>query len=700
LQPRLINAFLLVFALLFWLALLGFHVAESMFTSVFDESVPVDPIWVGGLGYRLVMAGFFVFSTLLVGRLFGHIEKLHVTTVLWRLFITGMAGITLIMLITFVNRATSSWAMHKYLGPVFFALGFLAFTLFFLACVFIFRRFILYPRTKRKIVAWQIFFGMLALGVAFLFFRDGLAITIAYFPFVLLTLFLGANVRWIAYLNFNQKLRTMGLLVMILLVMVTYVIAARNLPGQLGVTPGQSWYLVFLVYVVIFSLTYTVISILVLFFNLPTSSIFEAESFEIASASKISQAIQSNLDFTDIMNTLLEASILAANARAGWVEMLDSETGKAEVKVGKRLGNHEVEQILQGQDLTEKVLRDGKPFLVRNLRKHRAFQAGDTRYRSLVVVPVRSNNQGFGAVFVVNELVNAFEDVTLKSLMTFAEQAGIALENARLIRESIEVERYREQLKIANEVQDQLLPGSLPGDARIEMAAENENAYEVGGDYYDVVQPSPDTYRIAIGDVSGKGTTAAFYMAEIKGIFHALALLDLDVPDFIRTANQALSQCMQKGFFLTMTYLQVDLAQRRVDMIRAGHCPTFLYRAGSREVQRLDDGIPGLGIVRNRRYDQMVGEPVRLQVAPDDFLVLYTDGITEARDQAGEEFGYDRLQEVIFRNRAESAAMIASEVVSSVKNFAHAELHDDYTVLVIKFLPEPSSQASVEVSRS
>jgi sigma-B regulation protein RsbU (phosphoserine phosphatase) len=667
-----------------------------MFASVFDDSVPVDPIWVGGIGYRLVMAGFFVSNTLLVGRLFGHIEKLHVTTVLWRLFITGMAGITLIMVITFLNRATSSWAMHKYLGPIFFALGFYAFTLFFLACVFIFRRFILYPRTKRKIIAWQIFFGMLAVGVAFLFFRDGLVITISYIPFVLLTLFLGANVRWIAYLNFNQKLRTMGLLVMILLVMVTYVIAARNLPGQLGVTPSQSWYLVFLVYIVIFALTYTIISILVLFFNLPTSSIFEAESFEIASASKISQAIQSNLDFTDIMNTLLEASMLAANARAGWVEMLDEKTGQTEIKVAKRLGNREVQQIRQGHDLTEKVLREGKPYLVRNLRKHRGFQDSDTRYRSLIVVPVGSNNQGFGAVFVVNELVNAFEDVTLKSLMTFAEQAGIALENARLIRESIEVERYREQLKIAKEVQDKLLPHSLPGDARIQMAAENENAYEVGGDYYDVLQYGPDMYRVAIGDVSGKGTTAAFYMAETKGIFHSLALLDLDVSTFIATANQALSQCMQKGFFLTMTYLQIDLKQQEVSLIRAGHCPTFYYEAATRQVHRLDEGILGLGILRNRQFDRLVGEPVKIPIVPGDFLVLYTDGITEARNQEGEEFGYDRLQEEIYRTRDESAPMIASEIVSSVKNFAHSELHDDYTILVIKFLPQPTSDTSVE----
>lgn len=695
-KPRLLNALLLLCALLFWLALLGFHIAESIFTSVFDEQAPVAPIWIGGLGYRLVLAGFFVSNTLLVGRLFGHIEKLRVTTVLWRLFITGMAGITLIMVITFVNRATTSWTIHKYLGPVFYALGFYAFALFFLACVFIFRRFILYPRTRRKIIAWQIFLGMLGLGLFFLFFRDNLAIIVSYIPFIGLVLFLGANVRWVAYLNFNQKLRTLGLLVMILLVMVTYVIAARNLPGQLGIPTGQSWYLVFLVYVVIFSLTYTIVSILVLFFNLPTSSIFEAESFEIASASKISQAIQSNLDFTDIMNTLLEACMLAANARAGWVEIVNTETGEAEVKVGKRIGNREVDIIREGYDLTHKVLRDRKPYLLRNLRKHRGFQGRDTRYRSMVVVPVRSSNQGFGAVFVVNELINAFEDVTVKSLTSFAEQAAIALENARLIRESIEVERYREQLKIAKEVQDKLLPSSLPQSEWIAMAAKNENASEVGGDYYDVVQPAPHLYRVAIGDVSGKGTTAAFYMAETKGIFHALALLDLKVPAFIATANQALSQCMQKGFFLTMTYLEIDLNQREVSLIRAGHCPTFHYVAAQRQVHRLDAGILGLGILRTAQYAQQVGAPTRLPIAPGDFLVLYTDGITEARNQEGEEYGYDRLQDTIYRNREESAAMLAAEIVGSVKNFAHSVLHDDYTVLVIRFLANPSRPIVVE----
>ncbi|GAB4403051.1 MAG: hypothetical protein OHK0039_01700 [Bacteroidia bacterium] len=684
-KPKLINGILLVAAILLWIGLIAFHLAEATFTSVFDETNTGQFIWVGTWSYRIVLACFLIINTLLLQRWFGHIEKLDVTTILWRLFITGMSGITLVMLVTFANRTTAGWTLHKYATPIFFGLGFYALIFFFLACVFIYRRFILYPRTRRKMIAWQLFMVFLGLGLVFLFLPNGLGITISYIPFAFLTLFLAANVRWVAYLNFSQKLRTLGLLTLILLVIITYIIAASNLPRQLGVRFPDDLSFAFVLYVIGFTLLYTISSILVTFFNLPTSSIFEKESFEIASFSKINQAIQSNLDFTDIMNTLLEASLMTGNARAGWIEMMNPDNESSEVMICKRISIKEIEELQQGENLARKAMLEGKPYLVRNIRKHRALRESRSRYRCIMAIPVVSNNRPYGAIIVVNELVNSFEDVTLKSIASFAEQAGIALENARLVQESIEVERYREQLKIAKEVQQQLLPRDLPRTDRVAFVAMSENAYEVGGDYYDVVSPEKGLYCVAIGDVSGKGTTAAFYMAEIKGIFHALSHINLGVRDFIVTANQALSECMQKGFFMTLTYLQVDMEMNEVHLLRAGHCTTFFYRAVESRLYEMCEGTLGLGIMRRGGYDQLVGQPQQIHIAPGDFLVLYTDGIIEARSKSGEEFGVERLRETILRNSHESGTVIAAEIVSAVKFFTHADIQDDYTVLVIRF---------------
>ena len=262
----------------------------------------------------------------------------------------------------------------------------------------------------------------------------------------------------------------------------------------------------------------------------------------------------------------------------------------------------------------------------------------------------------------------------------------MALENARLVRQSIDMERYHEQLKIAKEVQNKLLPTELPHSASIEFVAVSQNADEVGGDYFDVVRTEDGIYKAAIGDVSGKGTTAAFYMAEVKGIFHALTLLDLDIRKVVSTANQALAQCMQKGFFVTLTYLQIDEVKREVQIIRAGHCPAYMYRKSSDEISILREGTLGLGIVRDKSFIHFLKEPQTFIYEPGDFLVLYTDGIMEARNEDDEEFGYDRLEDIIVRNKAASAAGIASGIVGAVKQFAHKKISDDYTVLIIRFL--------------
>ncbi len=640
---------------------------------------------IGQLDYQLTLVAFLLCNTVLVGRIFNQIEKLDVPVLMWRLFIIGMIGVAIIMVITLVHPLLDAMALAPQIRGVFFSLGLYVLLLFFLSTTFIFRRFIFYPRTRRKLIAWRIFLAFLALSLVFQVYSLGYVTIGAYLPFVGVVFFLSTNVRWSAYLNFNQKLRVLGLFGLLVLVVATYLIAANRLPDQMEVLRPPGYAIIFINYLIIFTISYMVFSILVLFFNLPTTSIFERESIEIASFHKINQAIQSNLDFTEIINTLLDASVMASSARAGWIELLSEQQAGPEVKIYKRTNLKEIEEIKQGHPLTLQVIENQKPLLIRNLARQRDYRGYEGRYRCLLVVPILSNSQAYGAIFVVNELASSFEDVTTDTLTTYAEQAGMALENAQLIKASIEMERYQEQLKIAKEVQDQLLPRRLPLTRDIEFIAMSENAQEVGGDYFDVVEPREGLYRVAIGDVSGKGTTAAFYMAEIKGIFHALTRLELSPQDFITTANKALSECIQEGFFITFTYLQVDTHKRTVEWIRAGHCPAYLYRAETGQIEMLREGTLGLGIVRNDSFANFVQRTERMEYQAGDFLVLYTDGITEARNEDMEEYGYDRLSKVICTHAQLSAAEIAARLVGSVKDFTHSDLQDDYTILIIRF---------------
>ncbi len=655
--------------------------------------------------YQSTFAAFLLATGIYIRQVFTRIERLDVITMLWRLFIIGMVGITLMLAMLMLKRVmvqNFNASSMGILAPIFFIGGIYALIIFFLSAIFIFRRFILYQKNRRKLFSWNLFqvFLLIALVMTvkqFMLILVGnnasslatldTVITVIYAALLLL---LSTSLSWTAYLNFNQKLKALGLFTLVIVVSVTYLMALGQLPEELFVSglpnPVMKGYLEmkFISYIAAFTLSYSVVSILVLFFNLPTSSVFELKSSEIANFNKINQAIQGNLDFDEILHTLLDASMLSANAQAGWIMVHEGEESRIHSRKG--ISEPEINSILAADDVLNIIQADKLMYQVKNLKRHKNLKKIDTRYKALVGLPILVKNEGFGLLFVMNEVSNSFEDVTLGSLTSFAEQAGTAIENAGLIKNAINLERYQEQLKIAKEVQSQLLPSRLPESDRVQFAVISETADEVGGDYFDILQENEDIFRIAIGDVSGKGTTAAFYMAEVKGIFHALSLTGVSPRAFVNYANQAIAKCFQKGFFFTLTYLEMDLKKKKLEMIRAGHCPAFFYQKASDSICIHREGTLGLGLVRDASFEKYVKKAETISFEPGDFMVLYTDGIIEARNSADEEYGYDRFQAVLESNKEVTPKKLGAEIMKSVTNFAGQDIHDDFTVLIIKFL--------------
>ncbi len=652
------------------------------------------------LWYQVSLAGFFIGTAIYIRQVFSKIERLDVITMLWRLFIIGMVGITLMLAMLMLHHILDeklSSSMMTILSPAFYTISLFALLIFFLSGVFIYKRFILYQKTKRKLWSWNIFLGFmmvtLTLGITELFKPNGVPDTLDTsidILFAVLLLYLATNVSWTAYLNFNQKLKALGLFVLVIVVSVTYLTALDRLPTELDLTDkgigffNQLMDLRFVFFIAAFTISYSAISILVLFFNLPTYSIFELKSSEIASFNKIHQAIQGNFNHTDILNTLLDASMLSSNARAGWVEILNGKQ-TSEVHIRKGIESEEIQALVDSYDMLGRVKEDRQYFLVKNTRRHKTFKHADSPFRSLLCMPIFVKNELQGAVYIANEMSNSFEDVTLASISSFVEQASTAIENAGLVQNAISLERYQEQIKIAKEVQSQLLPNALPNSSVLEFGVVNATAEEIGGDYFDIIRQD-DLYRIAIGDVSGKGTTAAFYMAEIKGIFHALSLAKVSPKEFVALANQAISNCFHKGSFLTLTYLHIDVKTRELEMIRAGHCPSFYYSAAEDKISTLRKGTLGLGIVRNETFSKHLKYSDAIKFEAGDILTLYTDGVVEARNTEKEEFGYERFQEVLEANKTKSAQEIGEAVMDAVRLFAGEGIHDDYTLLIIRFL--------------
>jgi len=675
-----------VILILAWFAMIMLFIYRHAIVAVYEDTNSIK----NGYDFNIIYTVFLAASLGFYGRIFGRIEKLNVITLLWRLFFIGMIAVGVMLVSIISNVLTKDLTLAGYLAPLFFFINLYALVTFFLSAIFIFKRFVLYQRTQQKLNAWYIFLFIVILALIHPLIEPYQSPPLTYFNvatiiiYAVVCIYLSTSVRWIAYLNFNQKLRSLGLFTLIIIVSVTCFAVLQRFPIELGATYDNVAQNAFIYFIISFPIMYSGFSILVLFFNLPTSSIFELNSLRIASVQKINHAIQSNLDFTEISNSLLDASMMAANAKAGWLEMVSETTGSSEVKINKRITLKEIDDLKQGFDLTAKVLKENQHFVVKNVRRHKAFRRSNNKLKTFLVSPITSNNHQYGAIYVANDIVNSFEDVTIQSINTFAEQAGLALENAQLVRESIEMERYQEQLKIAKEVQSELLPQNLPTSDQVEFTAVSETAYEVGGDYFDIVKKD-NKFRIAIGDVSGKGTTAAFYMAEIKGIFHALSLLDLDPVSFICCANQALSRCMQKGFFMTLTYLELDLTAQKLSLIRAGHCPSFYYDSQKKEISMLKEGTMGLGIIRDASFKNYIQTPEQISFHSGDCLILFTDGIVEARNDEGEEFGYKRLEQLLEQNVNESSSDLAHTIVNTSREFSQAKIDDDYTVLIIRF---------------
>ena len=233
-----------------------------------------------------------------------------------------------------------------------------------------------------------------------------------------------------------------------------------------------------------------------------------------------------------------------------------------------------------------------------------------------------------------------------KIVSTFSNQAGISIENFRLMEEALQNERYKEELKIAKMVQKSLLPTILEQDNDFEIAAFSESADEVGGDYYDTLRIDNRLISIIIADVSGKGTTAAFHMSQMKGIFHSLAQRDIEPKEFMVLANQALVYCLERGSFISAAFFIIDTEKKYVRYARAGHCPVLYYCAETKSSQYFKDKGVALGMVRNKSYCNFI-QTNMFHYKPGDIMVLYTDGITEAKDGKGDEFGYERLSEVV-----------------------------------------------------
>lgn len=259
-----------------------------------------------------------------------------------------------------------------------------------------------------------------------------------------------------------------------------------------------------------------------------------------------------------------------------------------------------------------------------------------------------------------------------------------------LVREKhAEEERIRREIEIAREVQMHMLPQELPVMKTLDYAGICKPALGVGGDYYDFLQLAEGRFGIALGDVSGKGLPSALLMASLQGMLRSHAFLRRNhVAELIKKINVLMGRSTSVNRFATFFYGQYDESHRSLTYVNAGHNPPVLLRpstafhanTGSCVVTHLNASGPVLGVFEDATYQQR-----RITLRRGDVLLLFTDGITEAMNLYGEEFGEDRLVSMVMENRTMKAAELENLILNRVDAFSVGTVqHDDLTLVVIK----------------
>jgi serine phosphatase RsbU (regulator of sigma subunit) len=261
-----------------------------------------------------------------------------------------------------------------------------------------------------------------------------------------------------------------------------------------------------------------------------------------------------------------------------------------------------------------------------------------------------------------------------------------------LMREQAEKERLEEELRIAREIQMSLLPGgtlsTLPG---MRVAALCIPATEVGGDYYDVLPLSDTRMGVLVADVSGKGTSAALYMAELKGLVLSLSRIYDSPARLLVEANRILAESMDSRTFVTMTYAVVDTAARRMRFARAGHNPLIHLAARTGETRVLTPPGLGLGLDPGEGFERILEEE-EIPLAVGDFFLFFTDGLSEAMNEGAELFGESRLRRILEESGGLTSEQLRSRILEEVELFVgDATPHDDLTLVVLKVVAEEAA---------
>jgi phosphoserine phosphatase RsbU/P len=409
----------------------------------------------------------------------------------------------------------------------------------------------------------------------------------------------------------------------------------------------------------------------------------------------ITKTISTSLDLDEVLNLVMDtldslipydaAGIYLVKCSSPLAEW-DGEPDETCVFHTQAVRGYDIDDLQElhlkmGEGLIGHVAVTGKPYMSHDVRQDRRYINARGRTQSEMVAPIISNEEVIGVFDLESDELDAYTNDDLEVLMLLASQVAIIIEKVMLHEQLIEKQRLETQLEVARQVQLQLLPPRDPQIDGYDISAYNFPTEEVSGDYYDWVRIYDDQIGIVIADVSGKGVPAALLMAFLRASLRAATHIGYAPHISMSKVNYLLWESIERNQFVTAFYGILDATNRTLSYSNAGHSPALLMKADGTARFEERGSVP-LGMFRDSRYYEYFET-----IDPGQVLVLYTDGVTEAMNSAGEEYGRERLVAAVRECRDQSAREMIDFLHRALTEWTEGlGAHDDVTFFIIKAL--------------
>ncbi len=492
----------------------------------------------------------------------------------------------------------------------------------------------------------------------------------------------GLRCKWIHYLNKRQKLLILFIGSMLTPLIIITIINMDPVIQQYGKVIGSSIKSLFLFFGV-----YTSMALIGILFQLPSAGIMDRRMKDLKLLKNLSASIGSIFDINELISKSTDLSKDIVNADFTLLELKKNNEYELQGWYGiSRIRAEKIPPEFFFQ--IRKILEQNKnSIFINNFLqdqrvkgiKHKGINIG-----SMLASFIQLKNEKLGVLYAISKNKFAFMEDSIGIFCSVADQVAVALKNLNLFNITLEQQAYKEELRVAHEAQMRLLPQKILPVKEIEIEGMTLTANEVGGDLYDYYLVGDNRLDIVIGDVSGKGAFAAFNMAELKGVIQALAPHLKSPKEILSETNEFIRNNFKRDMFTTMIYAVYLFNEKELCFVRAGHPPLCFLK--DNKVDWLEPNGLGLGLANQKIFNNSLEEK-SIVLKSGDVVFFHTDGIEEARNEDGEEFGEDILTDTLakFDVLNSNAKEIIEKVFNRVNTFTtRTSVHDDMSMVVLK----------------